>query len=175
MQDPLVPWFTESLVEEHSFYLSDRSYRNIIPIILIKVISWKIFEIPNKHQWLTSYSKKVQKWSLQLYKRFWKIFRTDISWILAANYSHYYVMSWSFLSVTSVFNLYLYRWRHWEITSDHTFVKWHFIKTNYFFQFLVKALATFFWIGILRSILAFYIEVYPWGKFVHWLFLVFSK
>ena len=51
----------------------------------------------------------------------WKIFRTDISCTPAASYFHYYVMSWSFLLDTSVFNLYLFRWRHWENTSEHLF------------------------------------------------------
>ena len=51
----------------------------------------------------------------------WKIFRTDISCTPAASYFHYYVMSWSFLLDTSVFNLYLFRWRHRENTSEHLF------------------------------------------------------
>ena len=47
----------------------------------------------------------------------WKIFRTDISCTPAASYFYYYVMPRSFLLDIRVFSLYLFRWRHWEISS----------------------------------------------------------
>ena len=50
-----------------------------------------------------------------------KSFRAAISWKPAANYFHYYVIPWSFLLVTRVFNLPLFQWRHCEITFDNLF------------------------------------------------------
>ena len=47
-----------------------------------------------------------------------KIFRTTISWTPAVSHFHYYVMARSFLSVTRVFNLYLFRWWHWKMTFN---------------------------------------------------------
>ena len=47
----------------------------------------------------------------------WKFFSTDISCTPAASYFHYYEMPRSFLLDTSVFNLYLFHWLNWEISS----------------------------------------------------------
>ena len=52
----------------------------------------------------------------------WEIFTTYISCTPAANYFYYCVMPRSFLLDTRVFSLYLYRWRHWEITSKRLFL-----------------------------------------------------
>ena len=51
----------------------------------------------------------------------WGIFTTYISCTPAANYFHYYAMPWCFLLDTRVFSLYLFRWRHWEISSELLF------------------------------------------------------
>ena len=51
----------------------------------------------------------------------WEIFTTYISCTSATSYLYYYVMPRSFLLDTRVFSLYLFPWRHWEITSEHLF------------------------------------------------------
>ena len=51
----------------------------------------------------------------------WKIFRTDSFSTPAASYFHYHVMARSFLLDTRVFNLYLFPWQHWDITSERLF------------------------------------------------------
>ena len=51
----------------------------------------------------------------------WKTFTICISCTPAASYFYYYVMSCSFLLDPRVFNLYLLRLRHWEITSEDLF------------------------------------------------------
>ena len=51
----------------------------------------------------------------------WKIFTTHISCTPAASYFYYYVMPWSFLLDARALSLYLFRWRHWEITSERLF------------------------------------------------------
>ena len=50
-----------------------------------------------------------------------KIFKTAISWTLAAGSFHYCVMSRCFLLVTKVFNLHVCRWQHYEMTPDRLF------------------------------------------------------
>ena len=51
----------------------------------------------------------------------WKIFTTCSSCTPAAGDFNYYVMPRSLLLDTRVFSLYLFRWRHWEITSERLF------------------------------------------------------
>ena len=51
----------------------------------------------------------------------WKIFKRDISCTPTASYFHYYVMPQHFLLHARVFNLYLFRWQHWKITSERLF------------------------------------------------------
>ena len=73
----------------------------------------------------------------------WKIFRTDISCTPAASYFYYYVMPRSFLLDRRVFSLYLFRWRHWEISSQRLFN-----KIIYYFHFFVQTQTTSSWIGV---------------------------
>ena len=54
-----------------------------------------------------------------------KIFKTAIWWTHAASYCHYYVILRSFLLVTRVFNFYLFRWQHWQITSNRLLIMFH--------------------------------------------------
>ena len=51
----------------------------------------------------------------------WKIFTTYISCTPTASYFYCCVMPRSFLLDTRVFTLYLFWWRHWEITSERLF------------------------------------------------------
>ena len=51
----------------------------------------------------------------------WEIFTTYISCTHAASYFYYYVISRSFLLDTRAFSLYLFRCRHWELTSGRLF------------------------------------------------------
>ena len=55
----------------------------------------------------------------------------------------YYVMTRSFLLDTRVFSLYLFQWRHWEITSEC-----YFFRIIYYFQFFVQTQLHFFEMGL---------------------------
>ena len=48
-------------------------------------------------------------------------FKRDISCASTASYFHYYVMPQCFSLDIRVFNLYLFRWQHWKITSERLF------------------------------------------------------
>ena len=97
----------------------------------LEIVAQSFYKIPNEisggvHLLKTCRSQvfKLTKDRLHLPVplRILKIFRKVVSWTPVASYFHYYVMLWSLL-VKGVFNLDLFRWQHWQMTSDCLFNK----------------------------------------------------
>ena len=103
----------------------------------------------------------------------WKILRTDISCTPAVRYLYHYAMPRSFLLYARVFSLYLFRWRHWEISSEHLFND--ISSGSSTISNCLQTQTTSSWIGAIWFTVASYTPGYPWVKFLICYLPVFSR
>ena len=76
------------------------------------------------------------------------IYQLVISWTPATSHLYFYVMPWSVLLATRYFNLYLFRWQHWEMRFAclfHKFSSGSSIVSIFFVQ--TQTVSSSIWVG----------------------------